>query len=377
MLVSACIAGVLVGLSTACTRSEAPNGTVSGESVTNVTSTLAVSLNGGIEKFLQTYSYYDSIRAVLVSVDGQPVVERYTGSTSDQSWNVASITKSVVSTLVGIAVAEHRLAGLDQNLATVLPAYAAIMRPEVAAITVRQLLTMTAGFPDTWDGDASFVSSPDWVRAILTAGIDEPPGRFFAYSDAGPHLLSAILTRATGQSVLEYARAKLFDPLGIPTEPATDIVAVPGNTEMYDATKGFTWPVDPQGFQVGCCLLTLRPADLLKLGQLYLDQGQWNGNPVLPSAWVQEATTSHIPAANVVADGGYGYLWWVLDAAGAPAFAAVGYGGQLIEVVPARRLVVVVSSEFSLAGQDPTRLVATPVLAQMVSQVIAPAFPSR
>ena len=290
---------------------------------------------------------------------------------------MASITKSVVSTLVGIAVAEHRLAGLDQTLATALPAYAAIMRPEVAAITVRQLLTMTAGFPDTWDGDASLVSSPDWVRAILTEGIDEQPGRFFAYSDAGPHLLSAILTRATGQSVLEYARAKLFDPLGIPTEPATDIVAVPGNTEMYDATEGFTWPVDPQGFQVGCCLLTLRPADLLKLGQLYLDQGQWNGNPVLPSAWVQEATTSHIPAANVVADGGYGYLWWVLDAAGALAFAAVGYGGQLIEVVPARRLVVVVSSEFSLAGQDPTRLVATPVLAQMVSQVIAPAFPSR
>jgi len=125
-----------------------------------------------------------------------------------------------MSTLVGIAVGEGRLR-LDQPLAQLLPSYAATMTPAVAHTTLRQVLTMTAGLAGSFSvaGDLGFATSPDWVRAILTHPA-QPPGGSFVYSSGGSHLLSAILVTATGMSVLDYARAKLFDPLGIPTRPA-------------------------------------------------------------------------------------------------------------------------------------------------------------
>ncbi len=111
---------------------------------------------------------------------------------------------------------------LDERLAQMLPRYAAEMKPSVARVTLRQLLTHTAGFTDTFDlSDDKMVTSPDWVRYIL-AHQDYAPGHEWHYSDHGAHLLAPILVQATGQSVLAYARAKLFDPLGIVTRPSAE-----------------------------------------------------------------------------------------------------------------------------------------------------------
>ena len=154
------------------------------------------------------------MRAILVEVDGRPRFERYYSSSAGQSRSVFSVTKSVMSTLVGIAVGEGKLR-LDDPLSTLLPHYAATMTPHVAQVTLRQLLTMTGGFPDDWSGTSDQVleSSPDWTRFIL-AHQETAPGAQFHHSNYGAHLLSPILVQATGRSVLSYARAKLFDPPG-------------------------------------------------------------------------------------------------------------------------------------------------------------------
>jgi CubicO group peptidase (beta-lactamase class C family) len=170
--------------------------------------------------------------------------------------------------------------------------------------------------------------------------------------------------------VLDYARAKLFDPLGIVSTPALQPLADPKNFASYQAAA-FAWPVDPQGRQTGWALLTLRPRDLAKIGELYRSGGLWQGRQVVPAAWVEESTTGHVDSQG--AGESYGYLWWVGTSAGKPAYRADGFGGQLIEVVPARDLVVAVSSEVN--ATDPTdQGVSYPDVAALVDTVITPAL---
>jgi CubicO group peptidase (beta-lactamase class C family) len=296
------------------------------------------------------YPVFRPIRAVIIEVDGHTVFEHYyRGSASDTS-NVFSATKSFVGTLIGIALADGSLRSVDQTLGELLPAYAADMEPEEAAITLRQLLTMTAGLPDTSNvsGPFPWELSDDWVKGILADQLDQPPGEGFAYSDASSHLLAAIITEAVGTSVLDYARAKLFDPLGIATSgPAADIAALPKNLPAYERA-GFSWPHDPQGVQMGWAYLKLTARDMAALGQLHLDEGRWQGEQLVPTAWVHDATTEQVQTNDLAT--GYGYQWWVTTAAGHDAYAAIGYGGQLIEVVPDLRLVAVFSTDVPETG---------------------------
>jgi CubicO group peptidase (beta-lactamase class C family) len=235
------------------------------------------------------------------------------------------------------------LRGVDQTLGELLPAYAADMEPEEAAITLRQLLTMTAGFPSTLGVDVPhWVLTDDWVKGILTDRLEQPPGERFAYSDASSHLLAAVLAEAVGTSVLDYARAKLFDPLGITTRPAPDLLAVEENAPAYERAD-FAWPHDPQGVQMGFSFLKLTARDMAAIGRLYLDEGRWQGEQVVPTGWVDDATSEQVQTNSLTS--GYGYHWWVTTAGDHDAYAAIGHGGQLIEVVPELRLVAVFSTE--------------------------------
>ena len=294
-----------------------------------------------------THATDDHIRAIVVTVSGRTRFERYYGSSAAQSRSAFSVTKSVMSTLVGQAVDEGKLR-LDDRLSQMLPKYAAKMSPRVAAVTLRQLLTMTAGFPDTLSGFGipELIGAPDWVRFILSHQ-DSAPGKLFAYSDYGAHLLSPILEQATGQPVLTYARSHLFDPLGIPTTPAAQPLADDAHWAEYEAA-GFAWPVDPQGYATAGAHLKLRPQDMTRLGQLFLQDGQWQGSQVVPAAWVREATSVQ-PSATVPH---YGYLWWMTTVDGTPSYFAWGLGGQLIQVVPDRHLVMVVSSNVDLRTRE-------------------------
>ena len=159
--------------------------------------------------------YCSGLRAVLVKVDGRTVFEKYYNASPDDTFNTCSVTKSVLSTLVGIAVGEGKL-DLHETLSQLLPKYASSMAPPTSGATLRQLLSRTAGFNDR----SEFEFSADWVEDIVTSADVTPPGDRFVYSNESAHLVSAILAEATGESVLQYARARLFDPLEISTEPA-------------------------------------------------------------------------------------------------------------------------------------------------------------
>ena len=302
--------------------------------------------------FQSSADVFRNRRAFLVSVDGELAVEHYHKSSRETTHNIESVGKSVMSTLVGIALDDGHLDGLDQTLTELLPSYRDDMTAQVKAITLRQLLTMTAGFPEDHDFYPKvWGTNENWVRHILSNGPTGPSGTF-QYSSAGSHLLSAILKQATGRSVLDYAKEKLLSPLGVDTTPAAEPKATPENLPAYRRAK-FAWPTDLQGHHIGGGGQRLTAHDLAKLGQLWLDGGRAGGRQVVSAAWVQEATTAHLGIGETDHGPkvGYGYHIWVTTAADRPAVAAFGFGGQMIEVVPDLGLVVVVQST---SPDDPT-----------------------
>ncbi len=315
--------------------------------------------------------YDELLRAVLVSVDGKLVVEHYNSTSGPEvTANVFSVTKSVLSMLVGIAIGQGLIGSIDETVADLLPSHAAAMTSDTAAITLRQLLTMTGGLPGTPAASFfdPFESSANWVDAILSSPLAQPAGQRFTYSNASSHLLSAIITEATGQPALDYARAKLFDPLGIGSQPAATPVPKPDLADLvaYGTAPGFGWSADPQGYQLGYSNLKITAADMVKLGQLYQAGGQWHGAQLVPAAWVAESTRSQQRVEDGVAHD-YGYQWWVGDVQGHSAFAAAGYAGQLIEVVPDLGLVVAVSC------LDGPAAFGTGDIIQLVAQYVVPA----
>ena len=332
----------------------------------------AADLGAAVDRFVEE-SLSPGIRnrrAILVAVNGKTMVERYYDSNADETAVVASVTKSIVSTLVGIAVSEDLLT-LDETLSELLPSHSSVMTSQVGAITVRQLLTMTAGLPED-DGPDPMPSGDDWVTNILRRGTVQSRGEGFAYSSASSHLLAAVLTEATSQPLLTYAREKLFDPLGIDTTPTYQPIISPrpdqAEVRAYNRAD-FAWPRDPQGIHIGYGEVKLSAEDMVKLGNLYLDQGRWAGKQVLSSDWVQDATASAVSTAGGFGGLGYGYQWWVTSAGEHRAFAAIGYGGQIIEVVPDLGLVVVASTWIDDATSFDSRM-----WEMMVDMVIAPAF---
>lgn len=297
----------------------------------------SVALGQRVEDYIQNETAaMENVRAVLVVIDGQTTLEHYRhGFTATDHEHLWSVTKSVIATLVGIAIGEGLLPELDSSLWDLLPEYRKVMTPTAATVTLRQLMNHTSGFI----GDNSL----EWT--VLTARTDAvawtlsreeaklgPPGKDFRYSSLGSHIVAAVLDSALqrnpstkGQSVLGYARTRLFDPLGIITRPALEL-SPPDFTG-----PGFGWARSGK-VEVGGWGLRLTAPDLAKLGQLYLDDGTWHGNRLLPEGWVAEATTAGPVASNV------GLLWWREDDGG---FAARGFEGQRIVVIPDKRAVIV------------------------------------
>jgi CubicO group peptidase (beta-lactamase class C family) len=279
------------------------------------------------------------LRAALVSVDGEVVAERYYGSDPTEYADLQSVTKSIVSMLVGIAIGEGKISGVDATLEELLPQYRKDMDDRTRKTTLRQLLTMTAGWTD------SDPAGLDLLRAWFREGPQLHPGEQFRYTNIGPHIVAHVLRRATGMSLLAYARQKLFDPLDIPTRPAYEahFGEVPYWVEPKFLAADFAWLRAPDGIHAGSFALKLRAIDMLKLGQLYLDKGRWQGKQLVPADWIEQSTAADAP-------NGYGYFWWIHPVQGQHGYAAVGGGGQVILVNPGRQLVMVASSR--VVGPD-------------------------
>jgi CubicO group peptidase (beta-lactamase class C family) len=318
-------------------------------------------------------AYHPQLRSLLVVRHGYLVYERYWHGDAGSGQEAFSVTKSFTSALVGIALRDHHLKSLDQTvgelLARHLPADA---DPRLAKVTGRQLLTMTSGLAGddpTVGGDLDLLvrlrQSRDWVRHILGRRLATTPGTTFAYSNAGSHLLSAIVADATGQSTLAFARAKLFGPLGIHAEHALVGVDVPNASRALLRAyqrAAVAWPTDPQGYHTGFGGLKLPARDLAKLGYLYLNGGRWDGAQVVPAGYVRASTQaqSHPPPGAGI--DGYGYQWWVTNEHGHPGFLAMGFGGQFVQVIPDLDLVVVITSDAANQRGDAQQLVGEAII---------------
>lgn len=288
----------------------------------------------GIDAELLDRAYADAretpgIRSLLVQRHGVLVAEEYfNGCAADSLEQVWSVTKSVMSILIGIALDRGDLESLDQTLAEFLPPLVDSLPPDKGRITVRQLLTMTSGLQwHEMDGGGEYgrwVASPDMIQYVVDLPWAHTPGEAFLYNTGGSHLVSVALTEATGMPTLDFARQRLFGPLGI-----TDTA----------------WWQDERGYYTGGMGLYLRPVDMMKLGELFLREGRWGSAQVVPQAWVRESTAPFISTNNAVTFGHqYGYSWWVGRGQGRDFYFANGYAGQFIVVSPALDLVVVATS---------------------------------
>jgi CubicO group peptidase (beta-lactamase class C family) len=283
-----------------------------------------------LERTLQRAAGLPGLRALLVARAGEErVAQVFRGPGLDRPVNVKSVSKSVIAALVGAAIERGVLDGVDQRIAPLLddlvPAGA---DPRVRAITVDHLLTMRAGLERTSGPNyGRWVSSPDWVRHALSRPFVDQPGGRMLYSTGSYHLLSAVLTRASGRSTLELARAWLGAPLGIDIPP---------------------WPRDPQGFYLGGNNMLLAPRAMLRFGEAYRLGGAPSGRRVLPASWI---TASWTPRARSRFTGHhYGYGWFIAQARGHPVYYAWGYGGQMIYVLPDLALTVVMTSDNDAAS---------------------------
>jgi CubicO group peptidase (beta-lactamase class C family) len=271
------------------------------------------------------------IDAIVVQHHGQVVFESYPDPQygPDDLHRLYSVTKSFTSALIGIAIHEGFIDGVDQKVLDFFPEWSIQnMDARKQALTIEHLLTMTCGFewegPDddlhTW-GRAIHSGNP--VKYVLNLPIVNDPGTEWVYNGGCSHLLSAILTRATGLSTLEFARQYLFTPLGI-----TDV----------------KWPRDPKGIYYGGQDIWLRPRDMVKFGQLFLYKGVWEGQQIVPVEWVARSSETYISHW----DGDYGYQWWTFPHSGI-YYASSAYE-QRIYVIPELDVVVVLTAENQAPG---------------------------
>lgn len=296
-------------------------------------------------------SDYSNISAVVIVRNGFIAYEKYyRGHGPDDTHHVASVTKSILSALIGIAIDAGYIQNADQKVLDFFPEYA----PDAAdrqkrAITVRHLLTMTAPYPfEDWREPLDkMCMQPDWVRYTLDMLGQGGNLGAFKYSTAGAHLLSAIITRSTGQSAREFANERLFSPIGMKEIPDVTMQSFGFDDLFGKNVKG--WVHDPNGNSTGGWGLTLTPRDMARFGLLYLHRGNWDNHQVIPGTWVDESVAMN--------PNHYGYLWWLREEDGVSAYLALGDGGNIICCIPGQDLVIAIASEFIMNPRDRWNLI--------------------
>src|SRR6056297_1422735 len=266
-----------------------------------------------------------TVQSLMIEKDDRLLYEQYqNGMTRNSTTNIKSASKSVLSLLVGIAIEEGYLESVDQTIGEFFPEYfAENPNPGKEAITIENLLTMRSGLETTsFQNYGRWVISDNWINFALSQPFEEEPGGRMVYSTGTSHLLSVILTKATGISTRAFANEYLFDPMNI---------RIGG------------WDRDPQGYYMGGNNLALSPLSLLKLGELVLNGGTYNGRQLVPESWIQSST--NIYTRSVYNDYDYGYMWWQREVGGRNVIFAWGNGGQYIMILPDLESVISITSD--------------------------------
>lgn len=270
------------------------------------------------------------ISSLVIFQNGEILEEQYFGRMSaNRTHNIKSASKSILSILVGIAIEEEYLEGVDQQIGEFFPDYFE-SNPDSAkmAITIGNILTMRSGLASTSRGSyGRWVISDDWVEYKLDRQMTGLPGIDRNYSTGNTHLLSVILTRATGMSTRAFANRYLFNPMDI------DLGG---------------WDRDPQGFYMGGNNMALRPRDMVKVGELMMDMGEYEGEQLVSPEWIVESVTPVTGRRPGVIN--YGYLWFRRESAGLDMVYAYGNGGQYILIIPEIEAVITVTTRIGASG---------------------------
>jgi CubicO group peptidase (beta-lactamase class C family) len=314
---------------------------------------------------------YKNIHSVLLVKDGKLVVEEYFQGqdskgqyqtfTRDTLHEMHSATKSVNSILIGIAIDQHSIRGVDEKISTFFPEYSDIFtNKEKDVICLKDLLSMTAGlswdewnYPDTDSRNdlVMMASKADFFRYVLEKPIATTPGAKFVYNSGVSLMLGEIIYKVSGLRADKFAERHLFSPLGI---------------------TNYSWGKAPNGVVNTLGGLALRPRDMAKIGQLLLNGGRWQGKQIVSEKWVKESTKQQIGASQLptwfLADG-YGYQWWRgsfhVRGQTVESYSARGRGGQFIMVFPTLQMVAV------FTGWNDNELLGQPL--DMLQRYILPA----
>lgn len=297
---------------------------------------------------------YGNIAGIVVLKGGQAVYEQYfRGCTAASRVHVYSVTKSVVSILLGIALGKGHLTGVEQKVLEFFPEYVPRKGEKALQnITLEHMLTMTAPYRYRLPPYIRYFQSRDMVRFALDhLGGRGEIGRFRYAPLIGPDVLTGILARVTGQPVLQFAAENLFSPLGITVQRSVVFGSKQEQLQFNRATDLSGWAADASGTNTAGWGLTLSPMDMAKLGQLYLAGGVWGGRQVVPEQWVRQSTREHSRCAEMGL--GYGYLWWLHP----QGFAALGDGGNAIYVDAANGLVVAIAALMQPKAESSVELI--------------------
>jgi CubicO group peptidase (beta-lactamase class C family) len=285
----------------------------------------------------QIQSDSPSLSGLAVAYGGNIVYEYYAdGFDPYKPIDIWSSTKSITGTTIGVAIWEGLLSE-DSTIGEVMPdRIPPEADPVVADITVRNLLTMRSGW--LWDGTVDYANldnAADWAARTLTLPMQAAPGEVFTYNSGNTHILSCMLQAASGMTLRDYAQDRVFSHMGV---------------DIHD------WRESDQGESAGGWGLHITVREMVKFGYLMLNNGQWDGQQLVPDWWVADATAFQSDSTGLNDFGfgtGYGYTWWRADLAGYPSYFALGYGESVIYVVPGLDLVIAAATDVVPAFDNP------------------------
>ncbi|MEL7833053.1 serine hydrolase [Fodinibius sp. Rm-B-1B1-1] len=285
-----------------------------------------------LDQIHDNVSAIPSVTSLLIQKDGQALAEYYfDGLRNGETTNIKSAAKSIISLLVGIAVDKGYIEDVEQSIRPYFKDYFEANPDSVKeSITIKDLLTMRSGLETTsFHNYGRWVVSDNWVEFALDQPLEKEPGGDMAYSTGTSHLLSVILTKATEMTTKAFAEKYLFRPMNI---------EVGG------------WDRDPQGYYMGGNNMALKPQGMIKIGQMMLNKGRYNGQQIISEKWVVDSfktyTRSNYNPYN------YGYMWWNKLVGKEKVYFAWGFGGQYIFIIPDLDAVVVLTGALQNATQS-------------------------
>lgn len=287
---------------------------------------------------LKVKESYENINGIMVLNNGEIVLEEYfNGMNKFDRFNVASVTKSVLSAAFGIAIDKGYINSVDDKVVSYFPEYKLNKNRTRDNVKIHELLSMTAPYSFRGMGQklGKLINSEDWIEHSLSILGLGGNNNDFKYSDASAHLLSGIITKTTGLTTREFSNKYLCSKIGMTEIPEVDMKSFNINDILFTKEKG--WLSDKQGLTIGGWGLTLTLNDMAKFGQLYLNNGLWNDEQVISKDWVEKSTKNY--------SSDYGYFWWLRNTEYYDAFYAMGTGGNIIAIIPKYDLVIAIASE--------------------------------